>query len=320
MAAVLQGIFTVPGDGCIPFLPLLHRPARPRLRRLAGGRGRAGPAHRASADLCAVGLSQSSGDSAGGGVRRRPSRAMTDWRPRVAIIGTGGIARVHARLIRELGGELVGGVRPHARRRHRLRPRRSVRRSRAHAGRTRAGHRARLLAASSARRAQHRGTRRRRARAVREADGDESGRRPAHDGCGRRAPDASARSPTPIAAIRWSKCCAARLPPAPSERSRRVGGCYLSQDVFAADKYVWMFSPGTTGGILCADGPWRALARPGRVRHRAAHRGNHRAVRYPSARAHLARRCRAKAANRRAAAPPMAACWFGTGLRNRPIC
>jgi predicted dehydrogenase len=28
---------------------------------------------------------------------------------------------------------------------------------------------------------------------------------------------------------------------------RRVGGCYLSQDVFAADKYVWMFSPGTTG-------------------------------------------------------------------------
>ena len=27
---------------------------------------------------------------------------------RAAIIGTGGIARVHARLIRELGGELVG--------------------------------------------------------------------------------------------------------------------------------------------------------------------------------------------------------------------
>ena len=29
---------------------------------------------------------------------------------------------------------------------------------------------------------------------------------------------------------------------------RRVGGCYLSQDVLAADKYVWMFTPGTTGG------------------------------------------------------------------------
>ncbi len=28
---------------------------------------------------------------------------------------------------------------------------------------------------------------------------------------------------------------------------RRVSGCYLSQDVLAADKYVWMFSPGTTG-------------------------------------------------------------------------
>ncbi len=28
---------------------------------------------------------------------------------------------------------------------------------------------------------------------------------------------------------------------------RRVSGCYLSQDVLAPDKYVWMFSPGTTG-------------------------------------------------------------------------
>jgi len=28
---------------------------------------------------------------------------------------------------------------------------------------------------------------------------------------------------------------------------RRVSGCYLSQDVMAPDKYVWMFSPGTTG-------------------------------------------------------------------------
>src|SRR5262249_27018242 len=28
---------------------------------------------------------------------------------------------------------------------------------------------------------------------------------------------------------------------------RRLSGCYLSQDVFAADKYVWLFTPGTTG-------------------------------------------------------------------------
>jgi predicted dehydrogenase len=28
---------------------------------------------------------------------------------------------------------------------------------------------------------------------------------------------------------------------------RRLGGCYLSQDVQAADKYVWLFTPGTTG-------------------------------------------------------------------------
>ncbi len=28
---------------------------------------------------------------------------------------------------------------------------------------------------------------------------------------------------------------------------RRLGGCYLSQDVFAPDKYVWLFTPGTTG-------------------------------------------------------------------------
>jgi predicted dehydrogenase len=28
---------------------------------------------------------------------------------------------------------------------------------------------------------------------------------------------------------------------------RRFGGCYLSQDVQAEDKYVWLFTPGTTG-------------------------------------------------------------------------
>jgi predicted dehydrogenase len=30
-------------------------------------------------------------------------------------------------------------------------------------------------------------------------------------------------------------------------RLRRLGGCYLSQDVQAANKYVWLFTPGTTG-------------------------------------------------------------------------
>ncbi len=28
---------------------------------------------------------------------------------------------------------------------------------------------------------------------------------------------------------------------------RRFGGCYLSQDVLSPDKYVWLFTPGTTG-------------------------------------------------------------------------
>src|SRR5262249_33198052 len=28
---------------------------------------------------------------------------------------------------------------------------------------------------------------------------------------------------------------------------RRIAGCYLSQDVMAVEKYVWMFTPGTTG-------------------------------------------------------------------------
>ena len=28
---------------------------------------------------------------------------------------------------------------------------------------------------------------------------------------------------------------------------RRIGGCYLSQDALAADKYVWLFTPGATG-------------------------------------------------------------------------
>jgi predicted dehydrogenase len=31
-------------------------------------------------------------------------------------------------------------------------------------------------------------------------------------------------------------------------RLRRIGGLYLSQDVFAADKYQWHFTPGTVGG------------------------------------------------------------------------
>ena len=171
---------------------------------------------------------------------------MTDWRPRVAIIGTGGIARVHVRMIRELGGELVavcgrtlgaasafGHADPYDD---------PARMLREHAPevvhvcsphRLHAEHSIAALAAG------------------------------AHVLCekpmatklddGLRMIDAAARAGRigsiaytyrgyPLIEVLRDKIAARAF-----GTIRRVGGCYLSQDVFAADKYVWMFSPGTTG-------------------------------------------------------------------------
>jgi predicted dehydrogenase len=171
---------------------------------------------------------------------------MTGWRPRVGIIGTGGIARVHVRLIRDLGGELV-----------------------AVCGRT--------LGAASA--FGHADPYDDPARMLRERAPDivhvcsphhlhaehsiaalAAG---AHVLCekpmattlndGLRMMDAATRAGRigaiaytyrgyPLIEVLRSKVAAGAF-----GTIRRVGGCYLSQDVLAADKYVWMFSPGTTG-------------------------------------------------------------------------
>ena len=49
LTAVLAGVFTVPGDGCVDFAPVFA--ALPRLLRLGRGRGRAGPEARRPDDL-----------------------------------------------------------------------------------------------------------------------------------------------------------------------------------------------------------------------------------------------------------------------------
>ncbi len=171
---------------------------------------------------------------------------MTTWRPRVAIIGTGGIAQVHVRLIRELGGELV-----------------------AVCGRT--------LAAATA--FGHTDPYDDPARMLRERAPDivhvcsphhlhaehsiaalAAG---AHVLCekpmatsiddGQRMIDAATRA-NRTGAIAYTyrgypliEVLREKLAAGDFGTLRRVGGCYLSQDVFAPDKYVWMFSPGTTG-------------------------------------------------------------------------
>ena len=56
MAAVMEGIFTVPGDGSVDFLSLLQTTRAARLSRLDRRRGRAGSGQGASADLCQQGL------------------------------------------------------------------------------------------------------------------------------------------------------------------------------------------------------------------------------------------------------------------------
>ena len=171
---------------------------------------------------------------------------MTAWRPRVALIGTGGIAHVHVRLIHELGGELV-----------------------AVCGRT--------LGAATA--FGHAPAYDDPARMLREISPDivhvcsphhlhaehsitalTAG---AHVLCEKpmatsvddanRMIEAAARA-NRIGAIAYTyrgypliEVLRAKIAAGTLGKLRRVGGCYLSQDVFAAEKYVWMFSPGTTG-------------------------------------------------------------------------
>jgi predicted dehydrogenase len=171
---------------------------------------------------------------------------MMDWRPRVAIIGTGGIARVHMRMTRELGGELVGVC-----------------------GRTLAGAQAfadvaayddpvRMLrdrgpdvvhvCSPHHLHAQH-------SIAALDAGAHVLCEKPmatnltdglrmaeAADRAGRIGAIAYNYRGYPLIEVLRSKIAAGAL-----GTIRRVCGLYLSQDVLAADKYVWMFSPETSG-------------------------------------------------------------------------
>ena len=107
MDAVLNGIFTVPGDGCIDYLPLLRRLADYGYSGWLVVEAEQDPRKAHPLTYASMGYRNLHSMAV---ASRLPGHRPTQRRRlmRAAIIGTGGIARVHARLIRELGGELVG--------------------------------------------------------------------------------------------------------------------------------------------------------------------------------------------------------------------
>jgi predicted dehydrogenase len=171
---------------------------------------------------------------------------MTEWRPRVAIIGTGGIAHVHVRMIRDLGGELVavcgrtlgaasafGHADPYDDPARMLRERAPEIVHVCSPHHLHAEHSVAALAAGAHVLCE-------KPMATKLDDGlrmiDAAAR------AGRTGAIAYTYRGYPLIEVLRSKLAADHF-----GNLRRVGGCYLSQDVFAADKYVWMFSPGTTG-------------------------------------------------------------------------
>ncbi len=164
---------------------------------------------------------------------------------RAAIVGAGAIARVHARLIRELGGELVGvcGRTLNSARTfsapayddfdtmlHTQRP------DVVHVCSPNHLHAAHAIAAF----------------AVGAHVVCEKPMAPDSAECERMI-EAAARAGR-IGAVAYTyrgyplvELLRRRLADGAFGTVRRVGGCFLSQDVLAADKYVWMFTPGTTG-------------------------------------------------------------------------
>jgi predicted dehydrogenase len=164
---------------------------------------------------------------------------------RAAIVGAGGIARVHARLVRELGGELVGvcGRTLDSARTFPApayddldRMLRAQRPDVVHVCSPNHLHAAHSIAAFAA--GAHVLCEKPMATSAEEC---------------RRMIDAAAQSGR-VGAIAYTyrgyplvELLRRRLADGAFGPLRRVGGCYLSQDVLAADKYVWMFTPGTTG-------------------------------------------------------------------------
>jgi predicted dehydrogenase len=171
---------------------------------------------------------------------------MTTWRPRVALIGTGGVAQIHTRLIRELGGDLVavcgrtlGTATAFDQAQAYDNPATMLR---AHAPEIvhvcsphhlHAEHSIAALGAGA-----HVLCEKPMATSIEDAH---------------RMMEAAARA-NRVGAIAYTyrgypviEVLRARIAVGTFGTLRRVGGCYLSQDVFASEKYVWMFSPGTTG-------------------------------------------------------------------------
>ena len=237
---------------------------------------------------------------------------------RAAIIGAGGIARVHARLIRELGGELVGVCG------------RTLASAAAFGGVPAYDNLAAMLHAAKPAvlhvcsphylHAEH------------SIAGFAAG---AHvlcekpmatslDDC-RRMIDAADRARR-VGAIAYTyrgypvvEVLRHRVAAGEFGELRRINGCYLSQDVLRPGKIRVDVYARKLRRLIRADGPRRALARSCRIRHRPASRGTDGAVldaRLPGAR--LARRRQAKGRDRRHG---------DTGRRvhverwrNRPIC
>lgn len=164
---------------------------------------------------------------------------------RAAIIGAGGIARVHARLIRELGGQLVGVCG------------RTLASASAFAPAPAFDNFARMLneqkpdvvhvCSPNHFHAEH-------SIAAFAAGAHVLCEKPmaaSPDDCRRMIDAAAARRVGAVAYTYRGYPLVEVLRHRVSEGAfgtlRRVSGCYLSQDVMAPDKYVWMFSPGTTG-------------------------------------------------------------------------
>ena len=100
LRAVLDGVFTVPGDGSIDFTAVLARAAARGLRGLARRRSRAGSGGCASAHVCADGLRESVADRRRRRVRDRgaltSSSAMEIRMLQFCLVGAGFIGPVHA--------------------------------------------------------------------------------------------------------------------------------------------------------------------------------------------------------------------------------
>jgi predicted dehydrogenase len=171
---------------------------------------------------------------------------MMDWCPRVAVVGAGGIARVHVRLIREAGGELVavcghtlaaaqafGEAEPYGDPARMLRERAP---DIVHVCSPHHLHAEHSLAALGA------GAHVLCEKPMATCMADDLRMAEAADHAGRIGAIAHTYRGYPLVEVLQNRIADGAL-----GAVHPVAECYLSLDVLAADKYVWMFSPGTNG-------------------------------------------------------------------------